>query len=84
MKQFPKSGLCVFALAILSSTVSAQVVPKSVSYRRGTLYNAAGDLIRDADAIQYIGEEVYKATYVGARKQFRTGQTLSVVGARER
>lgn len=57
-----------------------RVLPGRISYRNGKLYDSMGNLIRPEIVSYYIGDQIYDETYTGARKQFRAGKTLALVG----
>lgn len=57
-----------------------RVLPGRISYRNGKLYDSMGNLIRPEIVRYYIGDQIYDETYTGARKQFRAGKTLALVG----
>ena len=57
------------------------IVPGQIRYRGGDLVDSKGNVIKPEDIRFYIGNQIYEDTYVGARKQLRSGKTLVWIGA---
>ena len=57
------------------------IVPGQIRYRGGDLVDSEGNVIKPEDIRFYIGNQIYEDTYVGARKQLRSGKTLVWIGA---
>lgn len=57
------------------------IVPGQIRYRGGDLVDSQGNVIKPEDIRFYIGNQIYEDTYVGARKQLRSGKTLVWIGA---
>lgn len=57
------------------------IVPGQIRYRGGNLVDSEGNVIKPEDIRFYIGNQIYEDTYVGARKQLRSGKTLVWIGA---
>ena len=56
------------------------IVPGQIRYRGGDLVDSEGNVIKPEDIRFYIGNQIYEDTYVGARKQLRSGKTLVWIG----
>lgn len=81
MTKFIVSVLVLLGLAVATSlNMSAQVLPGYISYRKGNLYDPEGNLMTEATVRRYIGDQIFHETFVGARRQYRTGKTLALVG----
>lgn len=57
------------------------IVPGQIRYCGGDLVDSEGNVIKPEDIRFYIGNQIYEDTYVGARKQLRSGKTLVWIGA---
>ncbi|MDD7454729.1 MAG: hypothetical protein PUK70_00520 [Bacteroidales bacterium] len=57
------------------------IVPGQIKYMGGDLVDSEGNVIKPEDIRFYIGNQIYEDTYVGARKQLRSGKTLVWIGA---
>lgn len=75
--------LAFAAVAFLASGIvaSAQYAPTSLTNYRGSLQDQNGHTLTEAEAIQLVGEDIYNATYKGACKQYKAGNTLVIVGS---
>lgn len=73
--------LAVAGLIFACGTMSAQVVPGSITLSHGSFYDADGNVIRDSQAESVFGTALYEETYCGARRQYKTGRTLVIVGS---
>lgn len=71
------------AAAEMSSRQGSEpnIVPGQIRYRGGDLVDSEGNVIKPEDIRFYIGNQIYEDTYVGARKQLRSGKTLVWIGA---
>lgn len=71
------------AAAEMSSRQGSEpnIVPGQIRYRGGNLVDSEGNVIKPEDIRFYIGNQIYEDTYVGARKQLRSGKTLVWIGA---
>jgi hypothetical protein len=71
------------AAAEMSSRQGSEpnIVPGQIRYRGGDLVDSQGNVIKPEDIRFYIGNQIYEDTYVGARKQLRSGKTLVWIGA---
>lgn len=71
------------AAAEMSSRQGSEpnIVPGQIRYRGGNLVDSQGNVIKPEDIRFYIGNQIYEDTYVGARKQLRSGKTLVWIGA---
>ena len=71
------------AAAEMSSRQGSEpnIVPSQIRYRGGNLVDSEGNVIKPEDIRFYIGNQIYEDTYVGARKQLRSGKTLVWIGA---
>ena len=84
------------AAAEMSSRQGSEpnIVPGQIRYRGGDLVDSEGNVIKPEDLVDsegnvikpedirfYIGNQIYEDTYVGARKQLRSGKTLVWIGA---
>ncbi len=73
--------LAVAGLIFACGTMSAQVVPGSITLSRGSFYDADGNVIRDSQAESVFGTALYEETYCGARRQYKTGRTILIIGS---
>lgn len=71
------------AAAEMSSRQGSEpnIVPGQIRYCGGDLVDSEGNVIKPEDIRFYIGNQIYEDTYVGARKQLRSGKTLVWIGA---
>lgn len=79
MKRF--AILLVAFLALGASFARAQVMPSSISVKKGVFYDDSGNAINPSVLASIIGDEIYNETYVGASKQYKAGKNLIIWGA---
>lgn len=84
----PKYGLIMkkFILSCLVAVMAAfgagaQVLPGSITYGDGELHDASGAVIGEPAIVSYLGDSLYRATYVGAHRQYEVGMRLIKIGA---
>jgi len=64
----------------MAISASAQYAPSSLNFKKGKLADNNGKVLSEEQVIAAIGQNIYEETYVGARKQIKTGKTLVKVG----
>ena len=77
MKKSLLFALSAVLFAMLSTVrASAQYLPRVLEEEQGYLMDENGQKLSDEDVRFVVGDEIYNATYKGARKQYRAGNAL--------
>lgn len=66
----------VLFTTLFSVRASAQYLPRMLEEEKGYLIDENGLKLSDDDVRFVVGDEIYNATYRGARKQFKAGNAL--------
>jgi len=76
-----KCVIIVLLLALLPAfQARAQYVPQRIEQEKGRLLDDKGEVMPDFMVQRLVGDQIYEDTYLGARKQYKTGKRLIVPG----
>lgn len=73
-------ALTLFGLLLTLFTAYAQYLPSRMDQVRGSLINESGEELSDQEVFLYVGQDVFSDTYIGAKRQYRTGSGLLTGG----
>jgi len=77
MKKLILVAVAFFAISSLSGFSQ---IAGPIHYSHGELFDQSGNVIVEPQVITMLGDSLYKATYLGAHRQYKTGMTLVKVG----
>jgi|GEM_PF-4239042 len=81
MKKFLVAGLAAVLFTCLAGPEArAQYWPSSIEQERGRLVSDTDEVLPDYMVQRLVGDEIYNETYLGARKQYKTGKRLIIGG----
>lgn len=80
MNQLLTKTLLLLVLFFAGFSAHAQYVPRQIEQERGRLLDDRGEVMPDYMVQRLVGDEIYKETYVGARKQYKAGKVLITTG----